>query len=138
MHISTRNIYGISYARSYRTLRDGSFEDAFPGTSCQATIGVSLRDGLAEKRHGIWYLTCPRILFRNSAGMQRLIQKGTMTLKLPQRLRLGLLSVLMMVVGGRASAKNENTSGLLGGDLAFARTHSDYFEFFHQIGRAHV
>lgn len=54
-----------------------------------------------------------------------------MTLKLPQRLRLGLLSVLMIVVGGRASAKNENTSGLLGGDLAFARTHSDYFEFFH-------
>jgi hypothetical protein len=34
----------ISCARSYRTLRDGSFEDAFPGTSCQATIGLSLRD----------------------------------------------------------------------------------------------
>jgi hypothetical protein len=30
VHISTRNIYGISCARSYRTLRDGSFEDAFP------------------------------------------------------------------------------------------------------------
>jgi hypothetical protein len=43
----------ISCARSYRTLRDGSFEDAFPGTSCQATIGVSLRDGLADgsQRH---------------------------------------------------------------------------------------
>jgi hypothetical protein len=39
-HISTRNTSGISCARSYRTLRDGSFEDAFPGTSCQATIGV--------------------------------------------------------------------------------------------------
>src|ERR1700722_2307817 len=26
--------------RSYRTLRDGSFEGRFPGTSCQATIGV--------------------------------------------------------------------------------------------------
>jgi hypothetical protein len=38
----------ISYARSYRTLRDASFEDAFPGTSCQATVGVSLLDGLAE------------------------------------------------------------------------------------------
>jgi hypothetical protein len=33
-----------SYARSYRTLRDGSSVDAFPGTSCQATIMVSLRD----------------------------------------------------------------------------------------------
>jgi hypothetical protein len=44
---------GISCARSYRTLRDGSFEDAFPGTSCQARIGVSLRDGLADdlQRH---------------------------------------------------------------------------------------
>jgi hypothetical protein len=53
VHISTRNIYGISCARSYRTLRDGSFEDVFPGTSCQATIGVSLRDGLADvsQRH---------------------------------------------------------------------------------------
>jgi hypothetical protein len=32
---------------------DGSFEDAFPGTSCQATIGVSLRDVLAggSQRH---------------------------------------------------------------------------------------
>jgi hypothetical protein len=48
VHISTRNIYGLSRARSYRTLRDGSFEDAFPGTSCQATIDVSLRDGLAD------------------------------------------------------------------------------------------
>ena len=38
----------IGCARAYRTLRDGSFEDAFPGTSCQATIGVSLRDGLAD------------------------------------------------------------------------------------------
>src|ERR1700692_357090 len=38
----------VSCARSYRTLRDGSFEDAFPGTSCQATIGASLRDGLAD------------------------------------------------------------------------------------------
>jgi hypothetical protein len=57
-------------------------------------------------------------LSRNAASYS----KSTMTLKLPQKLRLGLLSVLMMVVGGRASAKNENTSGLLGGDLAFART----------------
>ena len=32
--------WAISCARSYRTLRDGSFGDAFPGTSCQATIGV--------------------------------------------------------------------------------------------------
>ena len=29
-HISTRNTSGISYARSYRTLRDGSFEGRFP------------------------------------------------------------------------------------------------------------
>src|SRR5271155_5285283 len=28
--ISTRNTSGISYARSYRTLRDGSFEGRFP------------------------------------------------------------------------------------------------------------
>jgi hypothetical protein len=33
-----------SSARSYRTLRDGSFEDAFPGTSCLATISLSLYD----------------------------------------------------------------------------------------------
>src|SRR5271166_1751938 len=39
-HISTRNTSGISCARSYRTLRDGSFEGRFPSTSCQATIGV--------------------------------------------------------------------------------------------------
>jgi hypothetical protein len=36
----------IGYARSYRTLRDGSFEDAVPVTSCQVTIGLSLRDRL--------------------------------------------------------------------------------------------
>src|SRR5271166_176711 len=35
-----RNTSGISYARSYRTLRDVLSRDAFPGTSCQATIGV--------------------------------------------------------------------------------------------------
>src|SRR5580693_9237001 len=29
-HISTRNTSGISCARSYRTLRDGSFEGRFP------------------------------------------------------------------------------------------------------------
>jgi hypothetical protein len=32
--------FGTSCDRSYRTLRDGSLEGAFPGTSCQATIGV--------------------------------------------------------------------------------------------------
>ncbi len=31
-------------ARSHRTLRDGSFGGRFPGTSCQATIGLSLQD----------------------------------------------------------------------------------------------
>jgi hypothetical protein len=47
-HISTKNSSGISYARSSRTLRDGAFPGlAFPGTACQATIGVSLRDALA-------------------------------------------------------------------------------------------
>ena len=46
-HESIENV--ISRARSYRTLRDGSFEDAFPGTSCQATIGLSLRDGLQTR-----------------------------------------------------------------------------------------
>ena len=35
---------GISCGRSYRTLRDGSVEDAFTGTACQATISLSLRD----------------------------------------------------------------------------------------------
>jgi len=38
---------GIRCARSYRTLRDGSFFARFPGTACQATIGGSLRDLLA-------------------------------------------------------------------------------------------
>jgi hypothetical protein len=48
----TENIYvgcGISGARSCRTLRDGSFEGAFQGTSCLATIMLSLRD----KKHSI-------------------------------------------------------------------------------------
>jgi hypothetical protein len=45
-HESIENV--ISCARSYRTLRDGSFKDALPGTSCQATIGLSLRDRLAD------------------------------------------------------------------------------------------
>jgi hypothetical protein len=36
--LSTRKISGISSARSYRTLRDGSSGDASPGTSCLATI----------------------------------------------------------------------------------------------------
>jgi hypothetical protein len=50
-HISTGNTSGIAEPRSSRTLWDGSFEpfgalslaqgrDAFPGTSCQTTIGV--------------------------------------------------------------------------------------------------
>jgi hypothetical protein len=38
----------IRCARSYRTLRDGSFEGLFPGTSCQATIGLSLRDRMCS------------------------------------------------------------------------------------------
>jgi hypothetical protein len=38
----------IRCARSYRTLRDGSFEGPFPGTSCQATIGLSLRDRMCS------------------------------------------------------------------------------------------
>jgi hypothetical protein len=33
-----------SYARSYRTLRDGPRGGRFPGTSCLATIVPSLRD----------------------------------------------------------------------------------------------
>jgi hypothetical protein len=40
----TRTTSGTSCVRSYRTLRDGALEGAFPGTSCQATIGLSLRD----------------------------------------------------------------------------------------------
>src|ERR1700737_4736312 len=40
----------MSCARSYRTLRDGSFEGIFPGTSCQATIGWSLRDRRDPKK----------------------------------------------------------------------------------------
>ena len=35
---------GISRARSSRTLRDGSFGGRFPGTSCLATISLSLWD----------------------------------------------------------------------------------------------
>jgi putative transposase len=38
----------ISWARSDRTLRDGSLKDALPGTSCQATIRLSLRDGAGK------------------------------------------------------------------------------------------
>ena len=39
---------GLAAPDHTRTLRDGSFENAFPGTSCQTTIGVSLGDGLAD------------------------------------------------------------------------------------------
>jgi hypothetical protein len=42
--IGTRDTSGIGCARSDRTLRDGFFWRALPGTSCQATIGLSLRD----------------------------------------------------------------------------------------------
>ena len=42
--------YRFSCARSYRTLRDGSFEDAFPGTPCQATIGRPYGTNLARER----------------------------------------------------------------------------------------
>ncbi len=42
--LSTGKTFGIRYARSYRALRDGSFGGHFPGTSCQATISLSLRD----------------------------------------------------------------------------------------------
>jgi hypothetical protein len=41
--MTTRDIPGIRCARSYRTLRDDGTDlkrVAFPGTSCQATIGV--------------------------------------------------------------------------------------------------
>jgi hypothetical protein len=47
------NTSGISSARSYRTRWDGSFEEAFPGTSCQVRSVLSLRDGLANNRHRI-------------------------------------------------------------------------------------
>src|ERR1700744_3111880 len=36
---------------TYRTLRDGSFEGRFPGTSCQATIVLSLRDAEISRQH---------------------------------------------------------------------------------------
>jgi hypothetical protein len=42
----------ITCARSYRTLRDGFFLRTSPGTSCQATIGESLRDALAD---ALWH-----------------------------------------------------------------------------------
>jgi hypothetical protein len=49
-HVSTKNTPEIRCARSYRALRDGSFpRHAFPGTACQATIAVSLRDALATE-----------------------------------------------------------------------------------------
>ena len=41
-------LFWISCARSYRTLRDGSFDGRFPGTSCQATIPLSLRDAFSD------------------------------------------------------------------------------------------
>jgi hypothetical protein len=43
----SRTTSGTSCVRSYRTLRDGALEvwrGAVPGTSCQATVGLSLRD----------------------------------------------------------------------------------------------
>jgi hypothetical protein len=51
----TRKTAGISCARSYRTLRDGPFGARFPGTSCQATIVLSLRDENSE-------ILCERLL----------------------------------------------------------------------------
>src|ERR1700680_3964164 len=41
---STRNIVGISCARSYRTLRDGSFEGRFPRHFVPGYYQLSLRD----------------------------------------------------------------------------------------------
>jgi hypothetical protein len=41
----TNHRIGAHLHSSYRTLRDGSCGWAVPGTSCQATIGASLRDG---------------------------------------------------------------------------------------------
>ena len=49
--LSTRNTSGLAapdHTVPYGTVLS---EDAFPGTSCQATIGVSLRDVLAEVRN---------------------------------------------------------------------------------------
>jgi hypothetical protein len=37
---------------SNRTLRDGSWADAVPGTSCQATIMLSLWDEIHSPRRG--------------------------------------------------------------------------------------
>ncbi len=48
--LSTGKNSGINCARSYRTLRDGFFGGGFPGTSCQATISLSLR-GLSDFGH---------------------------------------------------------------------------------------
>ena len=51
--ISTRNTLGLAAPDHTVPYGTDLFEDAFPGTSCQATIGLSLRDGLADasQRH---------------------------------------------------------------------------------------
>src|ERR1700722_13595685 len=50
---------GTSCARSYRTLRDGSLEGVFPGTSCQATIGLSLQDSVSSS--GESFVSAPNL-----------------------------------------------------------------------------
>ena len=48
-YISTRNTPGISHSRSYRTLRDGSFEGRFSQALRARLRSVSsLRDALAD------------------------------------------------------------------------------------------
>jgi putative transposase len=52
---------GLTPPRSYRTLRDGSFEGRFPGTSCQATIS-GVPTGHSEKSKispGLTVSKCP-------------------------------------------------------------------------------
>jgi hypothetical protein len=43
---------------------------------------------------------------------------------------LCLFPFLLACSDAHGAANDDNTSGLLGTDLAFARTHSDYFQFF--------
>jgi hypothetical protein len=46
---------------SYRTLRDGSLGGRCPGTSCQATIMLSLWDGIHSPRRGFDKLALKRL-----------------------------------------------------------------------------
>ena len=84
--------FRISCARSYRTLRDGSSTDAFPGTSCQATIVLSLRDRFQTFATGfsLTSLAIARLVLRELHNLTKIEEvKRDALLTRPARGRLG-------------------------------------------------